>query len=689
MLIPTKVALLTAFTVMLSGILPVNAEEYNLYFGNLHAHTAYSDGIGTPEEAFKLMKESKAGDFGAITDHSKHLTGNITNWEITKNLQDKYTDKNFVAIAGCEILLGYETGEMCTYNIENLVHKMDVPDFYDWLIKNENSISQFNHPKAYPNQFYDFAGRTSARNKHVKLIEYSNADWDKVYLESYIQALNAGWKVAPSANSDTHKGKWLVGCDNRTVVLAKSLTRENIFDAIRNRRVYATEDKKLRISYTINGVVMGQYLYSPSSLQFNINVSSPTGNNIVKIELFGDGKIRETKTYSSTSASWSFTLPPTYYYYFVKVTMKDGKTAVTAPIWIDKTSVVTTTKKTTTTTKKTTTTTKKTTTTTKKTTTTTKKTTTTAPATKRALIVSSNYALNKNVSSSSVETGKDYVAKNAVDGNKSSRWGSIEGLSNPEWLQVDLGKKMTFNRVIIRWEAAYATDYQIQVSNDGKTFTTVSSLSGSTYLTTQHTFKVVSARYVRVYCTKKATKYGYSIYELEVYYVQAKTATTTKKTTTTTKKTTTTTKKTTTTTKKTTSISTNYALNKNASSSSVETGKDYVAKNAVDGNRSSRWGSVEGLSNPEWLQVDLGKKMTFNRVIIRWEAAYATDYQIQVSNDGKTFTTVSSLSGSTYLTTQHTFKAVSARYVRVYCTKKATKYGYSIYEFEVYNVTVK
>jgi len=45
------------------------------------------------------------------------------------------------------------------------------PDFYDWLVENENSISQFNHPKAYPNQFYNFVGRTNARNKHIKLIE--------------------------------------------------------------------------------------------------------------------------------------------------------------------------------------------------------------------------------------------------------------------------------------------------------------------------------------------------------------------------------------------------------------------------------------------------------------------------------------------------------------------------------------
>ena len=309
---------------------------YNLYFGNLHAHTSYSDGTGTPEEAFKHMKESKAGDFGAITDHSEHLTKKSSNWEKTKELQDKYTDENFVAIAGCEVQLGYDTGEMCTYNISNITHEVDAPKYYDWLTQNENSIAQFNHPTAYDNEFYEFKNWTEKRNEHIKLLEYSNADWDNTYLSSYIKALDAGWKIAPSANSDAHKGNWLTGCDNRTVVLAKSLTRENIFDAIRNRRVYATEDKDLRISYTINGEVMGQILYSPASLEFNIDVQSQS-NKIKKIELYADGKVIKNQSYSATSANWAFSLTPSYGYYFVKVTMKDGKTAVTAPIWIDKT----------------------------------------------------------------------------------------------------------------------------------------------------------------------------------------------------------------------------------------------------------------------------------------------------------------------------------------------------------------
>ena len=61
----------------------------------------------------------------------------------------------------------------------------------------------------------------------------------------------------------------------------------------------------------------------------------------------------------------------------------------------------------------------------------------------------------------------------------------------------------------------------------------------------------------------------------------------------------------------------NLALNKNATCSSIEEGTDLVAKNVTDGSTSTRWGSEEGKSNPEWVQVDLGSTMNVNKVRIK------------------------------------------------------------------------
>ena len=117
-----------------------------------------------------------------------------------------------------------------------------------------------------------------------------------------------------------------------------------------------------------------------------------------------------------------------------------------------------------------------------------------------------------------------------------------------------------------------------------------------------------------------------------------------------------------------------------ATASSVQ-GAGYPASNAVDGNLGTRWSSAS--SDPQWLQVDLGATHTITQVVLNWEAAYAKAFQIQTSNDGTTWTTI-------YTTTTGTGGVQtipvsgSGRYVRMYGTQRATGYGYSLWEFQVY-----
>ena len=114
--------------------------------------------------------------------------------------------------------------------------------------------------------------------------------------------------------------------------------------------------------------------------------------------------------------------------------------------------------------------------------------------------------------------------------------------------------------------------------------------------------------------------------------------------------------------------------------SSVQ-GAAWPATNATDGNLTTRWSSA--FSDPQWLQVDLGATHTLSQVTIDWESAYATAFQIQTSNDGTTWTTVYSTTTGTG-GTQTIPVSGSGRYVRMYGSARATQYGYSIYEFQVY-----
>ena len=125
-----------------------------------------------------------------------------------------------------------------------------------------------------------------------------------------------------------------------------------------------------------------------------------------------------------------------------------------------------------------------------------------------------NIAYKRTITASSTESD-EYLASNAVDGNGTTRWASE--FADNQNLIVDLWQSYTISTVKVAWEAAYASQFQVQVSNDNTTWTTVYENYNATGGTQTIEFTPVSARYVKIYCIKRATEYGFSIYEFEVY----------------------------------------------------------------------------------------------------------------------------------------------------------------------------
>jgi hypothetical protein len=256
----------------------------------------------------------------------------------------------------------------------------------------------------------------------------------------------------------------------------------------------------------------------------------------------------------------------------------------------------------------------------------------------------------KTATASSVENAS-FPASAAVDGNTGTRWSSA--FSDPQWLEVDLGASASISQVVLQWETAYATAFSIQTSADGTNWTTIYSTTTGTGGT--QTLNVTgTGRYVRMYGTARATQYGYSLWEFQVYGTTSGTGAA--------------------------CSTTDAALNRPATASSLENAS-FPASAAVDGNTSTRWSSA--FSDPQWLQVDLGTSQTICEVTLDWETAYATAFQIQVSPDGTNWTTVYSTTTGTG-GTQTLSVSGTGRYVRVYGTARATPYGYSLWEFGVY-----
>ena len=221
---------------------------------------------------------------------------------------------------------------------------------------------------------------------------------------------------------------------------------------------------------------------------------------------------------------------------------------------------------------------------------------------------------------------------NVTDGDPATRWSS--SFEDDQWIQVDLGSAVSFDRVDLLWEQAYAKTYVVQVSDDGSRWTDAEAVDnsavplpflGADASLQSEDFPARTARYVRISGGARATSWGTSLWSLSVIDSA--------------------------------SPGTDLALHRTATASSEDSGN--VASHATDGDANSRWSSA--YEDNQWIQVDLGSAVSFDRVVVVWEQAYPKTYVIQVSDDGSTWTDVTSVDNTT-----DPLK-ISVNGVRVFC----------------------
>ena len=367
-----------------SWFFTVGKTTYQLYFGQLHGHTQYSDGAGSLDSALSYIKnlpDSANVQFVAFTDHSNYFDSkNAPNveaalydtslvkdsdashsWKTYKDTIAQFNEDNagdMVAIGGFEMTWSGGPGHINTFNTPGIVsrnnktlnNKTDdagMKAYYALLSQTEgaNSISQFNHPGTTFGNFKDFSYWNPVIDSRMYMVEVGNGEGQigaggyYPSYEQYIMALDKGWHLAPTNNQDNHQGKWGNANDARDVILTDNFTEEGIYDAIRALRMYATEDKNLELGYTVNGLMMGSRIETvPGKLDIEVSVYDPDRtDSIAKVEVVvNSGKVAHVwdDPAEFKSGTLSVTLAPEYSYYFIRVTQKDGDLAVTAPVWV-------------------------------------------------------------------------------------------------------------------------------------------------------------------------------------------------------------------------------------------------------------------------------------------------------------------------------------------------------------------
>lgn len=368
----------------------VGTPQYTAYFGQLHAHTAeYSDGSGTLTNGLDYvaaLPESENVDFEAFTDHSNYFdtTGapnpaealndeskmtaaSRATWDTYRSTMESFNEQHagsLVALPGFEMTWSGGPGHINTFNSDGLVSRNNDPLndktsdagmklYYDTLIANPDplaNLSQFNHPGKTFGTFNDFAYWSPAYDNKMVAVEVGNGEgaigsggYFPSY-EDYTMALDKGWHVAPTNNQDNHKGHWGNSNTARTVIITDDLSTEGLLQGLKDMSVYATEDKNLNISYTLNDQRMGSIISDVPTepLKFALNIDDPDSTDVIsKVEIITNGgRVASSKTFTSNSADWSFELPAAKGYYYVRVTQADKNIAVTAPVWIGQAAVM-------------------------------------------------------------------------------------------------------------------------------------------------------------------------------------------------------------------------------------------------------------------------------------------------------------------------------------------------------------
>ena len=363
----------------------VGVATFQLYFGELHSHTAeYSDGTGTLEQALAHAKNAEQIDFLAVTDHSNYYDtkdnpngdmtdaskgkmtadGSMTLWQEAKATAAQYADANFIPIIGYEMTWSGQYGHMNTFNSIGFESR-NVPKYvvkggpgliayYDRLVEvaridkengRKTTINQFNHPGTTFGTFEDFAHYTPAYDELITMIEVGNGEGKvggSMYWPSYqyyTMALDKGWHLAPTNNQDNHKGGWGDSNTCRDVIYTDNFSEDGIYDAMRAMTMYATEDNDLEIYYTLNDNVMGSVLNleQGEKLTVRVDFKDPT-DKVQKVSIIANGDVTvASKTFNAQSGSWEIEIDNNYSYYYIRVDEVDADIAVTAPVWTSET----------------------------------------------------------------------------------------------------------------------------------------------------------------------------------------------------------------------------------------------------------------------------------------------------------------------------------------------------------------
>ncbi len=375
---------------------------WNFYFGSHHNHSTYSDGgipVATctggiesahagadPAAAYTYARNTGGLDFLSLLDHNHIFDTACGTGCTTAQIRARYqagltaaanaSDSTFVGIFGQEWGVISNGGHVALYEYTKLfgwdafsdviTTKSDYPALWNTLANAayqgpNGSMAGFCHPGS--SDFGSFAQNANglANVRAIAVIsgpafskletfadEGSRYAGPKAGTDRYQYVLQRGWKVGPEAHGDNHCFNFGSSTRNRTVLLATSLGKASVMDAMLNRRFYTSSDKNAQMFFGTADLtrVMGQTFTSTSAtLDLLAWISDPDGSAVSTVTLYAGnpaaGTGSPTSAAMTNAGGGSYTATVTVpasgsAYYYVYATLANGGELFSSPVWVSR-----------------------------------------------------------------------------------------------------------------------------------------------------------------------------------------------------------------------------------------------------------------------------------------------------------------------------------------------------------------
>ncbi|MFY8129086.1 MAG: T9SS type A sorting domain-containing protein [Chitinophagaceae bacterium] len=377
-------------TPLQASVTTTSLPTQNFYYGNLHAHSTYSDGNQDnsnliPTDNYNYAKNSLCMDFLGISDHNHQTAGmNLPNYANGLAQATAATTSNFLALYGMEWgvisngghvlaygtpgLVGWENGN---YNVfvgkSNYLGKPEVTGnigLFRYINSlNNKSFTTLAHPNFEDyqnllNEPYDsnadsaIAGCAVASGVAFSTnTTYSDPPTSFGYIDYYTRILAKGYHIGPTMDHDSHNTNFGRANNNRTVLVMPSLSISNFYTAMQNNSFYASEDCDTKLYFSLNNNPMGSDntgTLAPNIAAYIVDPTNPTGAVTLRLmHGIAGSNVLPVEIARSTTNTLNFTDfslqngSNAYYYIDATIATSTGTArTMSSPIWYTKNTVL-------------------------------------------------------------------------------------------------------------------------------------------------------------------------------------------------------------------------------------------------------------------------------------------------------------------------------------------------------------